>query len=287
MNAAASAAILGYRSFLEARDGEADPERDTLARRETFFRALAQAPVHSGHGVDRAVFLRNLARSRPEPGLDERMLWLLATAKVNQSERFGVELGKLYGVSLGEDAEPEQVHVILQETYHTRTLAGVVAIFGLRVTPRPPPRPVRLFIEMMVRWPLPERLLLPVVGLSEMIGCVVFRLLRERGLELFADEPAVAERIRILYDDILADEICHVGLIEARLGRAGRALMRGLYRALAPRMVRSMSPEACAVLGREAISRALGAPFDQAALAAGFPETAYAFPVPTAAPSRP
>jgi hypothetical protein len=286
MNAAASAAILGYRSFLEVRDGEADPERDTLARREAFFRALEEVPVRSRHGVDRAVFLRNLARARPEPGLDARMLWLLATAKVNQSERFGVELGKLYGVALPADADPETVHVVLQETYHTRTLAGVVAIFGLRAPPRPPPRRVRLFIELMVRWPLPERLLLPVVGLSEMLGCVIFRLLREKGLELFADEPAVAERIRVLYDDILADEICHVGLIEARLGRAGCALMRGLYRALAPRMVRSLSPEAFAVLGREAIARALGARFDQARLAAAFPQTAYAFRVSAPASAR-
>jgi len=283
MTTAASAAILGYRSFLAARDGEPDPQRDTLARREAFFRAVEARPVRSRRSFDRAVFLRNVARARPEPGLDPHMLWLLATAKINQGERFGVELGKLYGVALREDALPEQVHVILQETYHTRTLADVVAIFGLPVPRRPPPRMTRLFIELMVRWPLPERLLLPVVGLSERIGCAIFRLLREKGLELFADEPEVAERIRILYDDILADEICHVGLIEARLGRAGFALMHGLYRTLATSMVRSMSPEACAVLGREALTRALRAPFDQARLAAEFPQTAYAFrgPSPT------
>ncbi len=272
-----SAAILGYRSFLEARDGEADPQGDTLARREAFFREVEAWPVSSRRVFDRDRFLRNLARPRPEPGLDERMLWLLATAKINQSERFGVELGKLYGLALPDDADPEQVHVILQETYHTRTLADVVGIFGLPAPPRPPPRLVRFFIEVMVRWPLPKHLLLPMVGLSEMIGCVIFRLLREKGLELFADEAEVAERIRLLYDDILADEICHVGLIEARLGRAGRALMHAGYRTLAPRMVRSMSPEACAVLGGEAMTRALRAPFDQAQLAAEFPHTAYAF----------
>jgi hypothetical protein len=277
-----SAAILGYRSFLESRDGEPDPQRDRLPRREAFFLDVEERPVRSRRVFDRAVFLRNVARARPEPGLDPRMLWLLATAKVNQSERFGVELGKLYGVSLGEDAEPEQVHVILQETYHTRTLADVVAIFGLPVPRRPPARATRLFIELMVRWPLPERMLWPVVGLSERIGCVFFRLLREKGLELFADEPEVAERIRLLYDEILADEICHVGLVEARLGRVGRAAMRGLHRALAMAMARSMSPEACAVLGRDAIRRALRAPFDQARMAGEFPGKAYAFPAPGA-----
>jgi hypothetical protein len=91
-----------------------------------------------------------------------------------------------------------------------------------------------------------------------------------------------AQRIRPLFDEILADEICHVGLVDARLGRAGRALLRGLYRALAARMLRSMSPESCALLGREALAEALRAPFDQARLAAEFPETAYAFPGPGA-----
>jgi hypothetical protein len=278
----ASAAIQGYRSFLASRDGEPDPQRDVLPRREAFFRAVEEHPVRSRHAFDRAAFLRNVARARPEPGLDPRMLWLLATAKANQGERFGVELGKLYGVSLPDGAEPEQVHVILQETYHTRTLADVVAVFGLPVPRRPPGRLARRFIELMVHWPLPERLLLPVVGLSERVGCVIFRLLRDEGLALFADEPEVAERIRLLFDEILADEICHVGLIETRLGRAGRAVMRGLYRALAARMVRSMSPEACALFGREALEAALRAPFDQARLAAEFPEKAYAFAAPGA-----
>jgi hypothetical protein len=271
-----SPAILGYRRFLEARDGTPDAEHDTLSRREAFFRAIEERPVRSARVFDRTAFLRNVARARPEPGLDERMLWLLATAKVNQGERFGVELGKLYGMA-AEEGDPERIHVILQETYHTRTLAHVVAMFGLPVPRRPPARLPRLFIELLVRGPLPERLLLPLVGLSERIGCVVFRLLRDKGLELFADEPEVTERIRVLYDDILADEICHVGLIEARLGGVGRALLRALYRLLATRMVRSMSPETRVLLGAETLGRALRAPFRQARLAAEFPQTAYAF----------
>ncbi len=39
------------------------------------------------------------------------------------------------------------------------------------------------------------------VGASEMVGCVLFRAMRDKGVELFADEPAVAERIRLLYNE--------------------------------------------------------------------------------------
>jgi hypothetical protein len=275
-----SAAIAGYRQFLETRDGIPDRYGETLARREDFFRQIEEKPVRSARVFDRATFLRNVVRARPEPGLDPRMLWLLATAKINQGERFGVELGKLYGAEPDEDAEPEQVHVILQETYHTRTLADVVAIFGLPVPRRPPGLLTRLFIERLVHGPLPHRWLLPLVGLSEMTGCVMFRMLRDKGIELFRDEPEVAERIRLLYDDILADEICHVGLIEARLGRAGRGLMHALYRLLATRMVRAMAAESWALFPGGELVRALREPFEQARLAAEFPKTAYAFPAP-------
>jgi hypothetical protein len=40
--------------------------------------------------------MRNLRRRRPEPGVDRKMLFLLATAKLNQAERFGVGLANLW-----------------------------------------------------------------------------------------------------------------------------------------------------------------------------------------------
>jgi hypothetical protein len=208
------------------------------------------------------------------------MLWLLATAKANQGERFGVELGKLYGLTPSLDDDPEQVHVLLQETYHMRTLVEVVRMFGLQVPLRPPPASTRHMIELMVFTPLPERFILPLIGMSEQMGCVMFRLLRDRGVALFEGEPEVAEQIRLLFDEILADEICHVGLIEARLGRFGRGAMRALYRWLSPQIGPRMAPECVALFGRDALARAYRAPFVQASLAAEFPRTAYAFASP-------
>ncbi len=272
----ASLPVLGYRRFLEARDGEVDLERETLSQREAFYQAIEAREVRSRWRPDAAAFQRNLARRRPEPGLEDRMLWLLATAKVNQSERLGVELAKLYGRAPSLDEEPERVHVMLQETYHTRTLADVVAIFGLHVPPRPPPAATRHLIELMIFAPVPEGWLLPLVGMSERMGCVTFHLLRNRGLELFSDEPEVAARIRLLFDEILADEISHVGLVEARLGPRRRAALRALMQ-LAPRVASRLSPECTALFGRKTLARAMRAPFDQAALAAEFPQTAYAF----------
>ena len=208
--------IVRYLEFLVERDGAADLLRHRLSKREAFFENLARSPVSSYALIDRATYLRNMARRRPEPGLEPRMLWILATAKANQAERFGVGLTELLGRVNADD--PARLHVTLQEAYHTRILADVVAMFGLPVRARPPRVLVRLMIHMMVS--APERWTLPLVGASEMVGCVLFRQLRDKGMELFADEPAVAERIQLLYNEILADEIGHGGIYRSAARRA-------------------------------------------------------------------
>jgi hypothetical protein len=272
-----NAAILDYRRFLEARDGAPDVYRSTLVRREEFYRRVEAEPVRSRRVFDRDVYVRNVMRHRPERGLDPELLWILATAKANQAERFGVELTKLYGHGPSEHADPERNHVILQEGYHARTLADVAAIFGLPVPQRPPRRLTRTMIRVMIFSPFPERWTLPLVGFAEMMGCIGFRLLRDRGLELFADEPQVCARIRLLYDEILADEICHVGFVEAKLGPGGRRLMHSAFRRFGARMVAGLAPEFRAVVDGGRIAAALARPFEQAALAREFPGAAFAF----------
>jgi hypothetical protein len=261
----------GYLAFLLARDGDADLLRHTLSRREAFFDRLAREPVRSRLRIDHATFVRNLARRRSEPGLDDRMLWLLATAKANQAERFGVGLAELYGKVMVDD--PIRLRIALQEHYHTRILADVVATFGLPAHTQPPALVTRAFVRLIIA--APERWKLPLAGCAEMAGCVIFRALRDRGVALFADEPEVAARIRLLYDEILGDEIGHVGFIAAVLGPRGRALMRGLYRILGHRLAGQL-PELVAVCGRAELMARFRAAFHLDEMAAELPGRAYA-----------
>jgi hypothetical protein len=261
----------GYLAFLVGRDGEPDLLRHTLSRREAFLERLARDPLRSRLRLDRDTFARNLARRRPERGLDERMLWLLATAKANQAERFGVGLGELYG--LVDPSDPLKMRIGLQEHYHTRLLADVVGIFGLPVRMYPPTLPVRAVIRLLVG--IPERCGQPLAGAAEIAGCIIFRLLRDRGSALFAGEPDVADRIRLLYDEIIADEIGHVGHIASLLGPAGRSTMRRLFRLLGLRLACQL-PELVALYGRAALTGAFAAEFRLDALAAELPGRAYA-----------
>jgi hypothetical protein len=219
--------IAGYRDYLARRDGHADLLNRRLAGREAFFAALEAEPVRSRHRMDRQVFARNLRRRRPESGLDRRMLFLLATAKLNQAERFGVGLGETYGNNSGDDVPPERVYMELEEHYHTRLLAYVLDIFDLPFQVVAPPLVMRQFVKTAVF--LPERISFMFVGAAEMAGCIMFLELRRIGIELFADEPEVAARIENLYSEILTDEVGHVGYCAARCTRAERAVMRRLY----------------------------------------------------------
>ena len=258
--------IEGYRNYLARRDGDADLLHRRLASREEFFESLEADPLRSALPIDREVFLRNLRRRRPEPGLDHRMLFLLATAKLNQAERFGVDLGDTYGRIGGADEAPERLYLALEEHYHTRLLAYVLDVFDLPFQVVVPPFVMRQFVKINVF--LPERLGFAFVGAGEMAGCIMFDELRRIGVELFADEPDVAARIELLYSEILTDELGHVGYCAASCTRAGRAIMRWLY----PRFGRFFAhhtAEISLLTDREKLHARLDAPFDVEGLAAG------------------
>ena len=258
--------IDGYREYLAQRDGDADLLNRRLASREEFFAELEADPIRSSHGMDRNVFARNLRRRVPEQGVDPRMLFLLATAKLNQAERFGVGLGETYGNNSGDDVPPERVYMELEEHYHTRLLAYVLDIFSLPFQVVAPPLVMRQFVKTAVF--LPERMGFLFVGASEMAGCIMFHELRRIGVELFADEPDVAARIDRLYSEILTDEVGHVGYCAARCTAAERAIMRRLYPRIG-RLFARQTFEISLLTDRAELHALLDRPFDVEELTAG------------------
>jgi len=267
--------VAGYREFLLRTEGAADPLRFQLERRERFFSEFEANRPHARYAADRDVFLRNLRARRPESGLDRRMLWLLATAKLNQSERFGVGLGQVYGKEQDKfESEPERLYVMLQEHYHSRILADVISMFGLPFPTIPPKLALRATIRLFVA--LPHERTLPLVGASEVVGCILFRAMRDEGVRLFSDDPAVADRIARLYDEILADEVGHVGFIAAKLSPRWRSITRFLAREVAWRSIVGSVPEVVALIGKPELRRLLRQRFDVEREAENFAGRAYA-----------
>lgn len=264
--------IEGYRDYLKRRDGAADLLNRRLANREDFFNDIETNPVRSMHPADRATFLRNLRRRKPEPGLDRKMLFLLATAKLNQAERFGVGLGETYGLNSDEDDRPERVYLELEEHYHTRLLAYVLDIFDLTFQVVPPPFVLRQFVKTGVF--LPERLGILFVGAAEMAGCILFDELRRASIELFADEPEVRERVERLYSEILTDEIGHVGYCASRCTPAERAVMRRVYPMIG-RLFARQTAEISLLIPPDKLRARLDRPFVVDELTAGLSNETY------------
>lgn len=264
--------IEGYREYLRKRNGDADLLNRRLENREQFFNDLDTNPIHSGQPADRATFLRNLRRRTPESGLERKMLFLLATAKLNQAERFGVGLGETYGMNSNEDVPPERVYLELEEHYHTRLLAYVLDVFDLTFQVVPPPFVMRQFVKTGVF--LPERLGIMFVGAAEMAGCVMFDELHRVGIELFADEPEVCERVARLYTEILTDEVGHVGYCASRCTPAERAIMRRAY-PLIGRLFARQTAEISLLIDPAKLHARLDRPFNVDELTAGLDNETY------------
>lgn len=107
-----------------------------------------------------------------------------------------------------------------------------------------------------------------------MAGCVMFDELRRVGVELFADEPEVADRIDLLYTEILTDEIGHVGYCASRCSRAERAVMRRLY-PIVGRLIARQTDEILQLVDRDTLFQRFDRPFDVGELTAGLRNETY------------
>ena len=118
----------GYLRFLRERDGEPDFSRHTLARREEFFAALARgAGALGGAASTRRPTCRTSTAAARARASTPALLWLLATAR---GEPGGALRRRARGAlrrASPPTSEPVRLHVTLQEIYHTRILADVVA----------------------------------------------------------------------------------------------------------------------------------------------------------------
>ena len=208
-----------YLAFLRERDGEPDMQARTLSERERFFDALDQAPYRSSIEIDAKAFADGLAGSAVT---DPRLVWLLVAAKANRGERYGVDLALDKG---DPPSLPHDVFVPLEEVYHTRILLDACAIFGLELSFEPPPVRTRRLIAVMER--SPEWMRLPVFLCGELTGSALFQLLLDE-LDVFKDDPEAVERLRMLLEAILVDELGHVAYCRARIGRTGLMAARGL-----------------------------------------------------------
>jgi hypothetical protein len=213
-----------------------------LASREAYFARLARDARWRGP-LDRGG-LADALRGAPHPSLDPRTLWLYAACRANEAESYGVEIeiGR-HGKQPPDRLREDQIYLILEEQYHGRILQEVCRTCGVPAQLPRPRRGLRLLIHLFEYLPDPLRYVGVICG--EVLGCVVFGLLRDT-TSLFAAEPRVAAHLHSLISEILRDELLHVAYCQARLGRLRLRAARLLLPLIAAFLMREI-PELAAL----------------------------------------
>src|SRR5215470_11524628 len=200
-------------AFALARDGEPNVRQRTLTRREAFFERLAEQPAlrWDGPPIDPEEFTRWHRGNRSLAEAPPLLAWLVKVARANEGEGWGVEYlldrGGFDGLGRGGRLQPRDF-ADLEETYHTRIMREVVRLFGIEYDLRTPPKVVQQSVKLMARLPRQASYMLLLAG--ELMGTIAFAHMARQGEKLLADHPAVCERVRMLLDEILIDEVGHV-----------------------------------------------------------------------------
>jgi hypothetical protein len=234
-----------YRSYLEARNGDIDLDNRRLSRRELYLAALQANPVSSQNAIDPVGFREHLEGPGVLP-VDEATAWLLAVAKANEGEVYGVDLELRRFIRdkrfirdercIEDDVDGVdmlQLYVFLEEVYHSRILTEVCLACGQDLVIRQPRWRIRMLSRAI--YYMPDRIRWTVILCAEVVGVTAFRLFLDR-CHLFAKEPEVEERLRSLVTEIWQDELLHVAMLRARLGPFAIRVARRLF----PFVVRSL-----------------------------------------------
>jgi hypothetical protein len=222
-----------YRAWLRRRDGEPDARARTLSSREPAMQELERANLRWRGALDVEGFARCLAGHRRER-LDARTEWVLAVARSNEGERYGLETElRRYlerGHFPGVPCQEIMVRVMLQESYHCRILRELWRTAGLDFEPGPPAWPYHVMMGLIASLPSWTRWV-PVMA-GELVGTSAFKVLHAN-VSLFAEQPEVEEHFRRLIREIWVDEVLHVAYLRAVLGRAGLIAVRALLPVIA------------------------------------------------------
>ena len=211
--------LAAYRRHLDECDGDVVLDSRTLTRREERMQRIEAWPAPPS--VDPATSDAEQVALRRE--------WILAAAKANEGERYGVEIEiarfHARGGFPGFDSPDLMLRVLMQESYHCRILAELCRAGGVAFEAGTPAWPTRAFLHVIGAVPPTARWAIVLAG--ECVGAALFRrLIDSLGACGFA-APEEA-RLRMLIREIWVDEILHVAFLRAVLSRAGLLLARAL-----------------------------------------------------------
>lgn len=239
-----------YLTYLRQRDGVPDRANHMFSVREKFFRDVEARPVRwqGTPPVSQVEFDRHHVNFDPSARPNDATLWALCVAKVNRSEKYGVEYAHARGATGKSQGGDPHEFIEVEEFYHTRILKDALDVIGIRMDVQTPPFVQRMMIQSMVH--LPSALSNVLIFDGEIVGVALFDLLLGKARELFASQPAALARIEELFAQIMVDEVGHVHYARSLLDGPRLAIAKRLLPMVAKGVADGM-PELWQLFGRE------------------------------------
>lgn len=215
--------FLDYLGFLDQRNGGVEGQGAFSAREVAMADMGTWSGDYSGH-IDPVRFNQLYASFDASAEVSQDELALLAFAKVNAGEAYGVEVTSKARAHLMSRPEPiYRVEGILaqEETYHTQILVGAAQHFeGLEVEGAwSPPMPLRILIFCLAKFP--PSLFHPVLLAAEISGVYSFNWLLGRLSTLYPNDPDIRESMERRLIEILIDEVGHIAYNRLAVGPKG------------------------------------------------------------------
>ncbi|MBI2363340.1 MAG: hypothetical protein HYV15_08180 [Elusimicrobia bacterium] len=214
-----------YWAKLLERSGDLlEGERD-LAKKKARLAHYRENPVRSRRPLpDPGAFHRNSARLTDDPAKVEPVALLLANIfRFAYHEWSAVTVGWDATVPLARARTVQERITRLhccEEICHGRLFMEMMRTFRLEGLEWPPVDPATARAYRVIPR-LPEALLSQAALIAELLGVVFYRHVDSLFDDLLQHEPESRERVRGLLDDIMADELSHIGLRRNFLGPLG------------------------------------------------------------------
>jgi hypothetical protein len=228
-----------YWAYSVGHDGEILQDQKDLVKKRDTLAGFQAHPVQSRRPLaDPARFYRNHVIMQDDPRtLDRKTLLLTFLYKFARHEYVGISAAwdttERMTPSTSTIAKIGLYH-LCEEFSHMRLFQEIFRTFHLDTVDWVP---LGKWMSRLYRvFPLfPEAVLAPPAFVSELMGLTVYQHLDGVLDDILADEPEARERVRTLLQEVMTDELAHVGQRRNFLGplglRVAQLMVQSMYRA--------------------------------------------------------
>lgn len=214
-----------YWKHINATSGTLDESmRDLSIKANRFQDFAASITPLTMSPEDQAWFQRNAMHCRDDLSkADRRLLLLTCLYKFARHELLGIqgawEVTRNMAQCQTLTDRISRMH-LAEEFCHVRLFELMLRTSGINHVDNPPASAVISGVYRFFAW-LPETLMAPLAFVTELMGMVFYIHLHRLFGEIYADQPEHCKNLRLMLEEIMIDELAHVGQRRNYLGKIG------------------------------------------------------------------